>query len=270
MKIFGISCHPLKMAVINSVNLAAFYLSGTAVSNKKVLLSLKDKYKGKRCFVICNGPSLRPEDLTKIHEAGDISIGMNMIGRVYKDTPWRATFLSARDDCAFLEKNKKVVRETECGLKFYDRRRYLKSLSAIGKKAYLASNESLDLLDYPEFDSDITKKIPSIGTSTYTCLELAVYLGCSEIYLLGCDMSYKVNLNRDGTITYNDMGKDHFYKSEEEAVETTGMKPNPTWQLEIAYDAAAEAAKKQGFKIFNATRGGKLESFPRVDFDSLF
>lgn len=51
------------MAVINSLNFAAYYLSGTAVSNKKVLKSLKDKYKGKRCFVVCNGPSLRTEDL---------------------------------------------------------------------------------------------------------------------------------------------------------------------------------------------------------------
>ena len=270
MKILGIPCHPLKMAVINFVNLAAFYLSGTAVTNKKVLKSLKDKYTGKRCFIVCNGPSLRPEDLTKIHESGDISIAMNMIGRVYKDTPWRETFLSATDDCAFLKKNKKIVRETECDLKFYDERRYLLSLSAIGKKAYLAFNESLDLLDHPVFDSDITKKMPSIGTSTYVCLEFAVYLGCREIYLIGCDMSYKVNLNRDGSVTYNDAGKDHFYKSEEEAVETTGLKPNPTWQMKAAYDAAANAAKVQGFKIYNATRGGMLESFPRVDFDSLF
>ena len=248
MKILGIPCHPLKMAVINFVNLAAFYLSGTAVTNKKVLKSLKDKYTGKRCFIVCNGPSLRPEDLTKIHESGDISIAMNMIGRVYKDTPWRATFLSATDDCAFLKKNKKIVRETECDLKFYDERRYLKSLNAVGKKAYLAFNESLDLLDHPVFNSDMTKKIPSIG----------------------CDMSYKVNLNRDGSVTFNEAGKDHFYKSEEEAVETTGVKPNPTWQMKAAYDAAANAAKVQGFKIYNATRGGMLESFPRVDFDSLF
>ena len=138
MKILGIPCHPLKMAVINFVNLAAFYLSGTAVTNKKVLKSLKDKYTGKRCFIVCNGPSLRPEDLTKIHESGDISIAMNMIGRVYKNTPWRATFLSATDDCAFLKKNKKIVRETECDLKFYDERRYLKSLNAVGKKGSLA------------------------------------------------------------------------------------------------------------------------------------
>lgn len=269
-KILSFCYHHIFMAIIRWVNIIAYNLSGVDKSNQILLKELKDKYKGKRCFVVCNGPSLRPEDLTNIHEAGDVSIAMNMIGRVYKDTPWRATFLSATDDCAFLKKNRKVVRETVCDLKFYDKRRYLLSLSAVGKKAYLAFNESFDLLDHPIFDSDITKKMPSIGTSTYVCLELAVYLGCREIYLIGCDMSYKVNLNRDGSVTYNDAGKDHFYKSEEEAAETTGINPNPTWQMKIAYDAAASAAKEQGFNIYNATRGGMLESFPRVDFDSLF
>ena len=40
--------------------------------------------------------------------------------------------------------------------------------------------------------------------------------------------------------------------------------------MKAAYDAAANAAKVQGFNIYNATRGGMLGSFPRVDFDSLF
>ena len=260
----------IKSLLIDQINIAAFYLSGTYKQNNKVLKSLKDKHKGKRCFVICNGPSLRAEDLTKIHEHGDISIGMNMIGRVYSETPWRATYLSATDDCAFMEKNKNIVKHTECTLKFFDRKRYLYSLRAIGAKAYLCFNESLELLDSPDFNSDITKPLPSIGTSTYACLELAVYLGCNPIYLLGCDMSYKVNLNRDGSITYNKDGKDHFYNSQEEAAPSCKEKPNPTWQLEIAYDAAAKFSFESGYKIINSTRGGKLESFPRIDFDSLF
>ena len=37
-----------------------------------------------------------------------------------------------------------------------------------------------------------------------------------------------------------------------------------------AYEVAKENAEKKGIKIYNATRGGKLEVFERVDFDSLF
>ena len=110
----------IKFFLIEQINIAAFYLSGTYKQNNKVLKSLKDKHKGKRCFVICNGPSLKPEDLTKIHEHGDISIGMNMIGRVYSETPWRVTYLSLRDPISFAtQENLDVAINTECELRFF-------------------------------------------------------------------------------------------------------------------------------------------------------
>lgn len=248
----------------------AFYIFYGESNNKRNIESLKDKHKGQRCFIICNGPSLTPSDLTKIHESGDITIGMNLIGRIYDKTPWRVTYLSATDDICFRGSNNHIVKQTECEVKFYDKKRYLYSIGASCKKMFLSFDESFGLLDNPKFDPDMTKKIPSIGTSTYFCLELAVYLGCSEIYIVGCDMSYKVNLNRDGTVTYNEAGKDHFYKNEEEAAASCPMKPLPTWQQKDALAAAAVFSKERGYNIMNATRGGALESFPRVDFDSLF
>ena len=36
------------------------------------------------------------------------------------------------------------------------------------------------------------------------------------------------------------------------------------------YDEARRYADKNGIKIYNATRGGKLESFVRVNFDEVF
>ena len=35
------------------------------------------------------------------------------------------------------------------------------------------------------------------------------------------------------------------------------------------YDIAQEYAGAHGFRIYNATRGGQLEAFPRVDFDEV-
>ena len=236
--------------------------------NSKCLLDLKDKFKDKRCFVICNGPSLKPEDLTKIHNNGDISIAMNMIARIYDKTPWRPTVLSATDDCVFEPLNKELVENCECGIKLYDRKRYLKSLSAKGDLVYLQFNESRKLLDSPIFDIDAAKPLPSIGTSAYSMIELAGFLGCKQVYLIGCDMSYAVNLNRDGSISYNDSGQNHFYAKNKDHM--NHVKPYPTWELKAAFDAAEQLSGKYGMKIFNATRGGRLESFERVDFDSLF
>ena len=48
--------------------------------------------------------------------------------------------------------------------------------------------------------------------------------------------------------------------------------PVPTYnpKTEMAYQAAEKYAEEHGIKIYNATRGGRLEVFERVDFDSLF
>lgn len=248
----------------------AFVLSGERKKNRCYLKKLHNCYKGKRCFIICNGPSLRADDLTKIYNNGDISLAMNAIARVFDKTPWRPTFLSLTDDIAFTEKNLEMCRTCESEYKFFDKTRYLKTLKFIGKKFYLSFNESLDLLDNPVFDPDATKDMPSIGTSAYSVIELAVYLGFKEIYILGCDMSYSVNISREGKIYYNTTGKEHFYAEKDEDIKLTNVTPNPTWQLQVAFDAAADWGKKNGVKIYNATRGGMLESFPRVDFDSLF
>jgi len=38
----------------------------------------------------------------------------------------------------------------------------------------------------------------------------------------------------------------------------------------MAFEKAKEYADGHGIKIYNATRGGKLEVFERVNFDDLF
>ena len=123
------------------LSLGMFTLSGTGMRNRACLEKLRGSYKGHRCFIICNGPSLRAEDLTKIYEHSDLSIGINAIARIYDRTPWRPTFLSAADDVVFIEKNKELVKNCECGYKMYDRTRFLKSLGAREKRLYLSFDE---------------------------------------------------------------------------------------------------------------------------------
>lgn len=253
----------------HTLSIILFIVSGTGKKNAISLERLRGAYKDKRCFIICNGPSLRADDLTKIYEHGDLSIGMNAIAMIYDQTPWRPTFLSATDDVVFKKKNKELVKNCECEYKLYDQTRFLKSLGAKEKRLYLSFDESFELLDNPQFSDEATKKLPSIGTSAYSMIEFAVFLGCTEMYILGCDMSYAVNLNRDGTITYNDSGKDHFC-NKEDYMPSSKVMPIPIWQMEIAFDYAAKYAKEHGLKIYNATRGGKLEAFERIDFDTLF
>ena len=48
-----------------------------ALNEFQWLKEYKNKYKGERCFIICNGPSLTQEDYIKLKD--EYTIGMNMI-----------------------------------------------------------------------------------------------------------------------------------------------------------------------------------------------
>lgn len=98
-----------------------------------------------------------------------------------------------------------------------------------------------------------------IGTTvTYTCMQLAVYMGFREIYLLGVDFSYG---NSKKNISYT-----HFYESYKPEEKGIGY----VKQVTLAYESAKQYTDSHEIKIYNVTRGGKLGIFERVDFDSLF
>lgn len=108
---------------------------------------------------------------------------------------------------------------------------------------------------YPKFSEDFARKTYVGGTIVYTCIQLAVYMGFSNIILYGVDFTGA-----------GEHGKryPHFYK------EDTLTSVSYTDQILPAYEKARQYAEEHGIKIYNATRGGKLEVFERVDFDSLF
>ena len=97
MKILGIPCHTLKLAALKFISLVTYNLSGKPVRNKKVLAELKDKYKGKRCFIVCNGPSLKASDLDVLHKNNELTFASNKIDKILNQTDWRPTFYVVTD-----------------------------------------------------------------------------------------------------------------------------------------------------------------------------
>ena len=64
----------------------------------KRLATYKNRYKGQRCFLVGNGPSLKAEDLTRLHQAGEITFAFNRVYNIFEDTPWRPTFYISQDE----------------------------------------------------------------------------------------------------------------------------------------------------------------------------
>ncbi len=229
-------------------------------NNLKSVLLYKDRYHGKRCFVIGTGPSLKSDDLTLLND--EYTFASNSIFRYFDQTNWRPTFYSVCD-------------------RTYFRANFDKCLSVNPKKARLFPLDFID--DFDIFDNSlyysrvaITWKRRSFKTNplrgmaegstvTYFLLQLAAYMGFSEVYLLGIDFNYSTSINNQGKIIEQKEVRD--YAFDDKASNYT--MPNLDAGF-ISYSAAQKYCEKHSeFRIYNATRGGKLEVFPRVNFDDI-
>ncbi|MCM1174223.1 MAG: DUF115 domain-containing protein [Blautia sp.] len=214
-------------------------------------------HKGKRCFIIATGPSLRIEDLNLLKREGELCISMNSIYHAFVETDWRPDYYMVFD---YRELNaiKGIIDEWSIKANFVSNDSDVFWREEHNENVYCyhqTYNYQFDRL--PEFSEDISRKCYMGGTVTYACLQLAVYMGFKEVYLLGVDFtngSKKMNASHS-----------HFYKEK-----NTGHNLAYIKQVFLAYQSAKWYADLHGIKIYNATRGGELEIFPRIDFDSLF
>lgn len=229
-------------------------------------LPLKNLYDGKRCFIIGNGPSLRIEDINSL--TSEISMGCNGIYQLFEKSIWRPTCFFV-EDSTFLMEHVQTNRELEyyldnCDYLFSTLRSdlYDKYLDKYNKLYYLYTCKTQ--IEDIAFSPDLTQKIYSAGTTLYTMLHVAVYMGIKEIYLLGVDFSFKQEVDRNGSLTVKTDIKNHADFIEES---------NGVYHTDIilkGYMMAKEYADTHGIKIYNATRGGMLEVFERVNFDDIF
>lgn len=212
----------------------------------------KDLHKGERCFIIATGPSLTLEDVEALK--GEYTFSMNSICKLYDQTDWRPTYFAVQDNHVFISIEDIIRQHKEVPVFISDNiwRRFRREADWIEfptDTMYHAYDMKLGNY-YARFSGDAYDIVYDGYSIAYSCIELAVYMGFKEIYLLGCDCSYTGE-------------KEHFIDS---GVEDRSRK-YATPKLVTAYAAAKEYADAHGISIYNATRGGVLEVFERVDLD---
>lgn len=228
---------------------------------KKGLADFFEKYKGKkRCFIIGNGPSLVPEDLDMLAEHDEFCIGSNMIHKMYSKTKWRPNYVCMCDKLAISQNLSHVLENNCCPVFVNDAvQLYLSPFQYDNTILYHEAFNRDDDYRIVNFATDLSDgNIPSGWTVTYIAMELAVYMGFEEIYLLGID---NTNLAKHCSDDYW-LESPILHDSSEEMLQFIVFKH--------AFKRAKTASVEYGFKIYNATRGGCLEEFERVNFDDLF
>lgn len=235
---------------------AFFRHHGLAYGKYEKIKKLKDTYKGKRCFIIATGPSLTSEDILKLKN--EYTFSMNSICLKYDELGWRPTFYGIQDYKVF-HKLKSVMSYPDIKYIFVDgfysnekdvekdnwvyfpRNAYYNGFNAYFKHEYNA-----------KFSGDAASVVYEGFTITCSLIQIAVYLGFDKIYLLGCDCNYATP-------------GDHFV---DHGVVDPTYKESKNRMI-AGYSAAKKYADSNGIKIYNATRGGMLEVFERVNLDDI-
>lgn len=234
--------------------------------------AFKDKHKGERCVLIGNGPSLNKTDIGRLK--GECTFGVNGIFYMTDETGFAPTYLVVEDGFVVSD-NIDRINSYQVSHKFFP--------SVYRDKIKKADNLSFFLMNrgfyenrgpnfrVPRFSMDCADKIYCGQTVTYINLQLAFYMGFKEVYLIGMDFTYTIPQSAVVTgynILSTEDDSNHFHKDY--------FGKGKRWhdpQLDMvkrAYEYADLVYKWHDRKIYNATLGGKLEVFQRVDFDAVF
>ena len=216
---------------------------------------IHNQYLGERCFIICTGPSLTKEDLIAIKN--EYTFGMNSLALM---EDWLPTFYGIQDMNVYEKMPVKVKGMSSKRPVFITKSIYKAGHDVFSKNnnVYLMPVYCSDHLINPEsdrfeFSTDCFLKVYDGFSITISLIQIAYYMGFREIYLIGADCNYTQN------------GQNHFIEY--------GLKDpyahKATNRNIRTYEKVKEFADNNDLKVFNATRGGMLEVFPRVNIDEM-
>jgi Alcohol dehydrogenase, class IV len=236
--------------------------------NTSKLLELKNKYAGQRCFLVGNGPSLTAEDLDMI--ADEVTFGCNMVYKMFQKTKWRPTYHFIVD----IIYTKNLYREIKNNITSPMITHNIAYRSMKQKPDNIAYVNTFSQEDYQIRGNMLAYYIPARATVMTFMIEMAMFMGFKEIYLLGTDCTNSFTSGHFGEeYVASDLDKVNLAR----ARRTIGN-PNLTlaelgeYRRERsigAYQKIALYAKKADVKIYNTTRGGALEVFPRKNLEDV-
>lgn len=227
------------------------------LTDKAIIKKFYNMHKGKRAFIIGNGPSLLKTDPRRLK--GEITFGCNNIFLLENFTP---TYYAAIDRVLTQDRAKEI--NALPWVKFFP--------NLVSE--WITNGYFLNAIhaEWPtNFSTDISEFIEIDFTVTYSLMQIAFYMGCDPVYLIGVDHTYKVDSQQSyleaNVLTSTADDPNHFhpdYFGKGYRWHKPRMEP-----LKACYRKALEVYRQHGRELFNATAGGALEELPRVDFDSV-
>lgn len=265
--------------------------------DRKILernLRLRDKYAGKRCFIIGGGPSAADIDLNLLSK--EYTFALNEFDKNPEYNKLKPKFYAICDSAYYTEgeteywperfraKDKTVPRETIMCLNLRAKNFVKKYGLFKNHRVYYFGTQGIFTDNLP-FSIKLDKYVPQPKNSVLMCLMIAAWMGFKEIYLLGCEHNFlSFNIGYGKSLSYNHSYEDELSKFDSSNDEVM-KKYIPirdqilTYEKNIAnilqlfrnYRFFYAKAKKlyPDIEIYNATPDSFLDIFPMINFEDI-
>jgi hypothetical protein len=268
-----------------------YYLATRGAAFPDSLSQYRDCHVGERCWLMGNGPSLNKMDLELFKN--EIIFASNSVFLLFDRLSWRPNYYSCVDTRVLPDISSEIRQmlltypeitaffPSELILSDGSSRILNTRLIISGcPNATFFQQKLMDCTDLPSssFSLNSSLSFVSPNTVTITLMQLACFMGFASIYLIGCDTTYKVNSSviQSGPTAFGTKGQKLLLTSTKDDDSNhfvsnyfgKGRKwHNPKTEAMIRhYSNAKHVLDDAGVRVFNATVGGNLEVFERVDY----
>jgi hypothetical protein len=237
---------------------------------------LKGRHQGRRCFILGNGPSLREEDISHLH--GEICFTVNQGHRFAIRTGLKPRY-HAIVDAHYLRSQFNGLHaewasfQKSTGATLLLSTKIAERMAMLGLQVEHYAVKQYSISTY--FDRsgrfvpvDLHHVQPGYVSVVHFAIVAALYMGFSEIYLLGCDMDYFLRPAAPLRHSYDDdcvepaSAADQFGRDQVELME---------WAL-VEYRAFRQLgrlAQARGSRIINAGARSALDVFSKEPLRSV-
>lgn len=219
----------------------------------------RDRHRGSRCFIIGNGPSLNQTDLHRLR--GEYTFGLNRIYLLFPELGFPTSYYVTINTLVIEQCAPEIQQLSIPKFVTWRGRRWL---STDPGTVFLDT----DYTGRATFSPDVSGRVFEGSTVTYVALQLAFHMGFDPVILIGVDHNFTTTGPANTTVVSQGDDRDHFSKG----YFGKGFR----WQLpdlaasEAAYRLARQAYEEAGRSVVDATVGGKLTVFPKLEYASLF
>ncbi|WP_292522447.1 hypothetical protein [Methanoculleus sp.] len=247
---------------------------GKALLKKNI--ALRETRKGERCFILATGPSIKRQNLKLLQNEICIAVSNFFVHpdytiinpEYYCIAPYHLPITEGAWQ-KWMDEIEKNTGEAKLFFGISDKNRNEMHERFRKRDVYYLKFGGLWGRNTPR-SIDISRMIPGPQSVSIMALYVALYLGFKEIYLLGCDHDWLLHVNKSV----------HFYPENNHAMVKSGY--NEWFQGDLEgqfqdyvtlwrqYKCIREIASENDVQIFNATDGGLLDVFPRIEYESLF